>query len=102
MVIMRVQNGLLFLTEGCDKSIMPLFSIFGFLLQGVFQSLNLPQILSLLQLDSVSFQVGLLDTSFALIGQILDGLFPLFVDRHLLLLVLQQGDQMVVFLCSCI
>lgn len=31
MVVVRVQNGLLLLTKGSNESIMPLFSVFGFL-----------------------------------------------------------------------
>jgi hypothetical protein len=71
---------------------MSLLSVDGLLLDGVFQSFNLSEVLSLLQLDAVTFKVGLFDPAFAFGGEILDGLFSLLEETHLLLLVFKQGD----------
>ena len=100
VVVVGVEDGLLLLAESGNETIVSLFAVFGLLRQRVLQSLDLPQVLGFLQLDSVSFEVGLLDASLALIGQILNGLLSLFVNRHLLLLVLQKRNQVVVFLSS--
>ena len=79
---------------------MSLLSVDGLLLDGVFQPFNLSEILRFLQLDSVTFKVGLFDSALALGGEVLNGLFSLLKEAHLLFLVFEQGNEMVVFLSS--
>ena len=81
---------------------MPLLPIFALLGQSLIEPRDLPQVLVLFQLDSIPLKVGVLNAFFALSGQVLNGLFPLLVLGHFLLLVFKERDQMVILLSSSV
>lgn len=86
------------LSESFNEPVMPLLPVLAFLSQGLFKPPDLSEILVFFKLDSVPLKVSLLNALFALCGKILNRLFSLLILSHLLLLVLQQRDQVIVLL----
>ena len=79
---------------------MSILVFLGFFLDLVFQSGDSGKVLLFFQKDSVSFQVGIFDSLLALTGQLENGFLFFFIEGNSLLLVFQQGHQMVIFLGS--
>ena len=89
LIISRIKNSSLFLSESFDQPVVPFLSVSILLLEGFFKALNLPQVLCLLELDSISLQICIFDSLLALRGQTLYRLLSLLVHRHFLLLILK-------------
>ena len=67
---------------------MSLLVVLGLRVELFFEAGHSRQVLLLFQKDTVTLQVGILDTFLALIGQLLDRLFFLLVKGDALLLIL--------------
>ena len=86
------------LPQRLNESVVPFTSLLGLILQSFLEPLDLPEVLSLLQLDPISLQVRLFDALLALGGEVLDGLFSLLVNGHFLFLVFEERDQVIILL----
>lgn len=78
------------LPQRLNESVVSFASLLGLILQGLLEPLDLPEVLSLLQLDPISLQVCLFDALLAFGGEVLDGLFSLLVNGHFLFLVFEE------------
>jgi len=66
LIILRVKDCSLLLPQCINQSVMPRFSVLSLRSDGVLKSFNLSEVLSLLELDSVSFEIGFFNSSLAL------------------------------------
>lgn len=71
-IISGVDDRLVLLPQRFNESTMPLTSLLRLFLQGLFESFDLPEILSLLQLDPISLQICFFDALLALSGEVLN------------------------------
>ena len=62
--------------------------VFSFAVELLFKSGDPGEVLLLFQQDSVTLEVCIFDSLLALVGQLLDSLFLLLIERNTLLLVL--------------
>jgi hypothetical protein len=92
LVVSLVKCALVFETDAVEDLLVSLLSLLALLLDSVLETLNLAEVLSLLEEHLISFLVGFLNLFLALLGQDLHSTFLLFIESNLLLLVLKELD----------
>ena len=85
-------------SEGFNDTLVPFLVVLGLLVKLLFEAGNPRQVLLLLEEYSVTLKVGIFDSLLALVSQLLNCLFFLFVEGDALLLILKQGHQVIVLL----
>ena len=83
-------------SEGFNDTLVPFLVVLGLLVKLLFEAGNPRQVLLLFEEYSVTLKVGIFDSLLALVSQLLNCLFFLFVEGDALLLILKQGHQVIV------
>ncbi len=88
-ITLLVHQCLVFQTQRLNDALMAFLVILSLLVELLLKSSYSGQVLLLLEKDAVSLQIGILDSLFTLICQLLDGFLLLFVESNPLLLIFE-------------